>query len=216
MDQIKRYVKEKLNLEPTGHDYYHAERVAKLAQKIYMDESDKIDDSSLKVIIASSFLHDTIDDKIEKNQNIEKIKKDITSILQDDFTTEEILSIFDIIENMSYSKNLDKKQELSLEGQIVQDADRLDALGAIGIARAFAFGGKKNNLIHDPNIPPQLNITAKDYKYKNGTTINHFYEKLFKLDNLMNTKTGKKLAYERTQYMKHFLDKFFNEWDVKY
>ena len=211
MEKIRRFVKSRLGLESTGHDYYHAKRVAKLAEKIYMLETDKVDASSLKIILASSYLHDTIDAKIA--ENTEEVTTEIKIILKDDYTTEEIEKIFDIIDNISYSKNIDKKQNLSLEGKIVQDADRLDALGAIGIARAFAFGGKNNNLMHNPNILPKLNMTKQEYKEKSGTTINHFYEKLFSLETLMNTKTGKELARERTEYMKNFVDEFLTEWN---
>ena len=210
MDKIRKYVKAKLSLEPTGHDFYHAERVAQMAQKIYVLENKIVDQSSLKIIIASSYLHDTIDAKI--TAEIEETKAEITALLQDDYTSAEIKAIFAIIEKMSYSKNLAKKQKLTIEGQIVQDADRLDALGAIGIARAFAFGGKNNNLIYDPDMPPRLKLTEKDYKSKNSTTVNHFYEKLFKLEDLMNTQTGQKIAHERTKYMKKFLDEFLTEW----
>jgi len=122
--------------------------------------------------------------------------------------------IFDIIENMSYRKNLTGKKTLSLEGQIVQDADRLDAIGAIGIGRTFYYGGNKHNIMHDPTILPRTVINEENYKLPN-TVINHFYEKLFLLKDMMNTEKAKKLAISRHNLLVEFVKQFENEWQGK-
>ena len=119
-----------------------------------------------------------------------------------------------IIENISFKNRNEVPQNLSLELQIVQDADRIDAIGAIGIARTFNFGGFKNNLMYHPDIAPKLHQTKEEYKNSNGTTINHFYEKLLLLKDLMNTETGKRVAEERHEFMLTFLEQFYHEWNV--
>jgi len=126
-----------------------------------------------------------------------------------------INQILYIIENISFKNRAEAHQNPSLELQIVQDADRLDAIGAIGIARTFNFGGFKNNLMYHPDIQPKLNMSKEEYKKSNGTTINHFYEKLLLLKGLMNTETAKKIASERHDFMLKFLDEFYKEWKVE-
>lgn len=116
---------------------------------------------------------------------------------------------------MSYKGGVVDSTQYSIEGMIVQDADRLDAMGAIGIARSFAYGGNKNRVIYDPSINPMEYKTLDEVKNKNNHTINHFYEKLLKLKDLMNTETAKKIAYDRHEFMKKYLNEFFNEWDFK-
>jgi uncharacterized protein len=120
-----------------------------------------------------------------------------------------------IISDIPFKGIKQRYVELTLEGKCVQDADRLDAIGAIGIARCFAFGGAHGNTMHNPSIEPNINITEEQYKKSNSTQINHFYEKLLLLKDLMNTKTGKKIAEERHQFMQDFLKRFFNEWEGK-
>ncbi len=119
-----------------------------------------------------------------------------------------------IIKNISFKNRNEAPEEKPVELQIVQDADRLDAIGAIGIARVFNFGGFKNNPIHIPGQEPRLNQSKEEYKKSNGTTINHFYEKLLLLEGLMNTETGKRMASIRHEYMEDFLKQFYNEWDA--
>jgi uncharacterized protein len=116
---------------------------------------------------------------------------------------------------MSFSKNVGSKRKLTIEGKIVQDADRLEALGAIGIARAFAYGGKKNRQIYNPAIKPKKFKCTDEYRGSEGTTINHFYEKLLKIKSQLNTKTAKKIALKREQFMKTFLKQFYDEWNGK-
>ena len=120
--------------------------------------------------------------------------------------------VFAIIDHLSFSKNLSEKQVLSQEGQIVQDADRLDAIGAIGIARTFYYGGHVGNPMYDPELPPRTQMDAAAYRSERSTVINHFYEKLLLLESKMNTETGRRLARKRTAFMEQFLQEFFDEW----
>ena len=122
-------------------------------------------------------------------------------------------SVFAIIDHLSFSKNLSEKQVLSQEGQIVQDADRLDAIGAIGIARTFYYGGHVGNPMYDPELPPRTQMDAAAYRSERSTVINHFYEKLLLLESKMNTETGRRLARKRTAFMEQYLQEFFDEWN---
>lgn len=213
MEKIIKFVRETMGFEPTGHDYYHAKRVAKLAKELYLMENQE-DKNSLRIILAASYLHDTVDVKLVENTDKEK-EKIILLLESSNFSEQEVAKIIYIIDNMSFSKNLESKKNLPMEGKYVQDADWLDALGAIGIARTFAFGGKQGNLIYDPKIKPNLVHNTESYSKKDGTSINHFYEKLLKISNQMNTKAGKKIAIKRTKYMEKYLKEFFEEWNVK-
>lgn len=190
---MEDYLKEKLYNESTGHDYYHALRVAKLAMIISDTEG-----GDKEIIYVSSLVHDLIDHKLFTDPSSE-IKVLISKLTTAGFSDNSILKIINIIENISFSKG---KVANSLEGKIVQDADRLDAIGAIGIARTFAYGGSKNRMIYDENIENKLH------------SIQHFYDKLLKLKDLMNTKKSKQIAESRTEYLQEFLKHFFNEWNV--
>lgn len=190
IDEIYKYVESRLKGEGTGHDYFHALRVENVATMIANNEG-----GNIEIIKVSALLHDVIDRKV--CDDIEVETKNIEKLLLDcKFTKEEIILIFDIINNISYSKG---NVPNSLEGKIVQDADRLDALGMIGIARTFAYGGKKNRPLYDEN--------------NNANSLYHFDEKLFKLINLMNTETGRKYAKNRNEKLKYFYDEFMKEWN---
>ena len=158
-------------------------------------------------------MHDTIDEKICDNPDevIAQIKKLLPEL---GFSELEIEDILFTIQHMSFSANIEKKYQLPLSGQYVQDADRLESLGAIGIARAFTYGGKHGNKIYDPEIKPVKLINHDQYRGHVETTINHFYEKLFLLKDLMNTPNGKKEAERRTAYMQDFIEEFMTEWNV--
>lgn len=202
------YVKEKLAHDFSGHDIAHIERVVKLARHIQTTEPE----SDLFIVTMSAYLHDVIDDKVTDNS--EQARQDLITFLKQQSVTESVQNaILDIIDNMSFRKNLSTKQSLSKEGQIVQDADRLDALGAIGIGRTFYYGGNKQNMMHDPKVLPRSDMTEDDYKRPN-TVINHFYEKLFLLKDQMNTHAGKKLAAKRHQILVDFVKQFEDEWTV--
>lgn len=203
-------VKLQLDGAEAGHDWFHVERVWKLARKIQEQEGG---DST--VIELSALLHDIADPKFHQGDE-ELALKMSSEILSENRVQQEVIDqIIFIIKNMSFKNRGEVTENLPLELKIVQDADRLDAIGAIGIARTFNFGGFRNNLMYDPQISPKLNMTKEEYKKSTGTTINHFYEKLLLLRDLMNTTTGKKLAEERHQFMLDFLDQFYKEWDVK-
>ena len=202
-------VKEKLEGTESGHDWFHIERVWKLSLKIQEKEGgDKL------IIELAALLHDIADPKFHNGDET------LASKIVRNFLTEENLDpsvvekVIFIIENMSFKNRNDAPENLPLELKIVQDADRLDAIGAIGIARTFNFGGYKNNLMYHPDIKPKLNQTKEEYKKSNGTTINHFYEKLLLLKDLLNTDTAKNIADHRHQFMLQFLEEFYNEWNV--
>lgn len=206
---IRGYAKEKLGSDRSGHDFYHVERVAKIAGKLAEEEG--IQDTLL--IEAASYLHDVIDDKVFEDVENEKeaLKKFLKGL---SFSDESINEIFDIIENISFSKELELgKAELTLAGQIVQDADRIDALGAIGILRTAYYGGHTQSPLYDPNLLPQEFKTKQEYRQK-STVINHFYEKLFKLPATMNTEAGKAEAQRRIVFMEEFLKRFYEEWNL--
>ncbi len=201
-----KYVKELFQNEYSGHDYFHTIRVYKIAKQIAIKEN-----ANIETVMISALLHDVDDIKLSPNTN--KNKDNARKFLQDNKVEENIINLIcDIISEISY-KGIDSKPAKTLEGRIVQDADRLDALGAIGIARAFAYGGNHNRVMYDPDILPCLNMTELEYRNHISTTVNHFYEKLFNLKSLMNTQTAKEIAISRENYMKEYLKTFINEWD---
>ena len=210
IEKTINFVKEKLKGAEAGHDWFHIERVWKLSKKISEKEG-----GNFVVIELSALLHDIADPKFHNGDETLAIK--ISSEFLKSIKVEEkiINQVLYIIENISFKNRGESHQNPSLELQIVQDADRLDAIGAIGIARTFNFGGFKNNLMYHPDIQPKLNMSKEEYKKSNGTTINHFYEKLLLLKGLMNTETAKKIASERHDYMLKFLDEFYKEWKVE-
>lgn len=192
--------------EYSGHDFYHTLRVYNNAMLIAKGE-----ECDLEIVSLAALLHDVDDYKIvgEQEDLLHNAKTYLKSI---DYPTEKIEKICNIISQISFKVSETKTPD-TIEGKIVQDADRLDAIGAIGIARAFAFGGNHNTPIHDPEIKTRENMSVEEYKKKDGTTINHFYEKLLLIKDLMNTETGKKIAEHRHNYMKEFLEEFYSEWD---
>ncbi len=208
--RIINYVKEKMNGESTGHDWFHVERVYKTATRIAKSEKNV----DLFIVQTAALLHDLGDWKVNNSDKTEE-EIIIAACRELRISKDDTLKVIQIIINMSFSKNVDSKKKLSLEGKIVQDADRLEALGAIGIARAFAYGGKKNRQIYNPNIKPINFKTTEEYRNTEGHTINHFYEKLFKLRKMLNTKTAKQIALKREKFMKTFLKEFYAEWDGK-
>tara|TARA_R110002167_G_scaffold108803_1_gene277696 strand:+ start:2295 stop:2948 length:654 start_codon:yes stop_codon:yes gene_type:complete len=204
------FVKKTLHGAEGGHDWFHIQRVHANANKIA--ESEEVD----KLVVSlGALLHDIADAKFHDGDEAlgPKIAKDfLCSVGVGQNAIEHVLKI---IENISFKNSLDPGQGTrfrSMELQVVQDADRLDALGAIGIARAFNYGGFKNRALFDPEIPPNLNMTKEEYKKSPSPTINHFYEKLLLLKNRMNTETGKKMAGERHQFMLDYLEQFYKEW----
>ena len=204
------FVKEKLEGAEAGHDWFHIERVWKLSKKIAEKEG-----GNLEVIELSAILHDIADPKFHNGDETLalKISQNVLEEIQVD--AELIEQVLSVIKNISFKNRAEAPENPPLELQIVQDADRLDAIGAIGVARTFNFGGFKNNLMYHPEIKPNLGMNKEEYKKSNGTTINHFYEKLLLLKDLMNTETAKKIASERHNFMLQFLDEFYKEWNVE-
>lgn len=206
IEECKEYVKNILENESSGHDYWHTIRVFNLATTIQ-----KIDGGNLKIIQLSALLHDVDDYKIF-GENAKTLQNANKFLNENNVSEEEIKHINNIINSISF-KGIDTKIPETIEGKIVQDADRLDAIGAIGIARTFAYGGNKGRTIHIPNCKHKENMTKEEYEKNESTTINHFYEKLLLLEDMMNTSYAKELAHKRTEYMKEFLNEFYNEWD---
>lgn len=199
------YVKDFFEGEASGHDYFHTFRVYKNAEMLAnnMPEADK------EICLLGAILHDVDDDKIspETHENKDNARRFLNGV---SYPQEKIEFLCKIIDDVSFSQGV--KPE-SLEGQIVQDADRLDAIGAIGIARTFAFGGNKGREIYNPDIKPDLTKTKEQYKHSKPPTINHFYEKLLLLEELMNTDVAKQFARKRTEFMETYLEEFFAEWN---
>jgi len=199
IQKIKKIVRHHMGKDSTGHDYYHALRVWHNSK--LLSEGLNID---LEVVEISALIHDLIDDKLDNRMTLDEVYE---MLKQFNLEGDRIKHIIEIINNISFRKNVNK-DKLSLEAKIVQDADRLDALGAIGIARAFSYSGKKGNMIYDPEIKPKT-----DERVNSTTAINHFYEKLFKLKDDMNTEKARKIAEHREQFMRQFLKEFFKEWN---
>ncbi len=204
----EKFVKVTLSHAEGGHDWWHIYRVRNLALRIAGEEK-----ADLLVVELAALLHDIADSKFHDGD------EELGPRLAGNFLTEmqvdtHVINHVDaIIRNMSFHKIFEKKKFNSLELQVVQDADRLDAIGAIGIARTFNYGGHKNFPLYDPNIPPEKHMTKESYKNSKTPTINHFYEKLFLLKEMMNTRTGKKMAEERHRFMEIFVERFMKEWD---
>ncbi|HFK5599090.1 TPA: HD domain-containing protein, partial [Elizabethkingia anophelis] len=187
----------------------HIERVWKLSKKIAETEK-----CNTEVVELGALLHDIADPKFHNGD--ENIGPDTaTAFLESESVdVDTIQQVIFIIRNISFKNRNEAPKEKPIELQVVQDADRLDAIGAIGIARVFNFGGFKNNPIHIPGEEPRLNLSKEEYKKSSGTTINHFYEKLLLLEGMMNTNTGKEMAAIRHQYMENFLRQFYDEWNA--
>ena len=201
------FVKEKLNDAEGGHDWFHIERVYKNAVLISKNEvCDTI------IVQLGALLHDIADSKFHDGD--ETIGPRVArEFLESEKVDDEVIThVVNIIENISFKGGNFEKKFSSIELAVVQDADRLDAIGAIGIARTFNYGGFKNRTLYDPEIAPNSSMTKEEYKKNDSPTINHFYEKLLLLKDKMNTATGKQIAQERHRYMEGFLAQFYAEW----
>jgi uncharacterized protein len=210
---VAKQVRQKFDKEGTGHDWWHIERVWKTAKHISQKEG-----GNLFVIELAALLHDIADWKFNNGDGKAGSRAALQILSQHNTPVDIIQKVNYIIDNISFKLGTNKHKMQTVEGKIVQDADRLDALGAIGIARVFAYGGYKNRTIYDPRIKPVKFRTASQARKNpnSGTSLNHFYEKLLLLKDKMNTKTGKRLAQERHKYMNDYLNQFYKEWKVKY
>ncbi|KAF0826058.1 HD domain protein [Cytobacillus firmus] len=203
----EKFVRDTLGDDSTGHDWHHIERVRKNA--LYIAKREQKGDPFL--IEMAALLHDISDAKL--NSSMEAGDRKLSDFLQElEITEESSSSIKAIIDSVSF-KGGNNTRILSEEAKIVQDADRLDAIGAVGIARVFAYGGKKGQLIYDPALDIRREMTEDEYRNGRSSSINHFYEKLLKLKDLLNTDTAMKMAEERHELMEQFLHQFFKEWN---
>jgi uncharacterized protein len=204
------FVKQTLKNAEGGHDWFHVLRVWNNAKLIA--KSENVDNF---IVELGALLHDIADSKFHNGDETIGPKMART-FLKNQLVDDLIINhVENIISNISFKGGNFKQNFNSSELKVIQDADRLDAIGAIGIARCFNYGGYKNRVLYDPKILPKLNQTKEEYKHSKAPTINHFYEKLLLLKDRMNTKTGKKIAEERHQYMETFLQQFFDEWNGK-
>ena len=204
------YVKTTLEGAEGGHDWFHIDRVYK--NTLLLAKNEKV---NTLIVSLAALLHDIADPKFYDGD--ETIGPKIAADFLNSISVEKrvVTHVIKIIENMSFKNSLENntKKFTSLELKLVQDADRLDAIGAIGIARAFNYGGFKNRSLYNPQITPNLNMTKEEYKKSSAPTINHFYEKLLLLKDKMNTTTGKKIAEQRHQFMLNYLEQFYGEWN---
>ncbi|RAI99447.1 uncharacterized protein LX64_04581 [Chitinophaga skermanii] len=208
IDKTVAYVKQELHQAEGGHDWWHIQRVWNNAKHIAASEP-----SNLLVVELGALLHDIADAKFHNGDESigpRKARAFMETLALDEPT---IAAVIYIIENISYKGGHNNNVARTPELNVVQDADRLDAIGAIGIARAFNYGGFKNRALHDPTVQPNLQRTKEDYKHNNAPTIAHFYEKLLLLKDLMNTTKGKSMAEQRHAYMEGYLQQFFEEWE---
>ena len=201
-----KFIKEIFQNDFSGHDFFHTMRVYRTAMKIAQAEH-----ADLEVVALAALLHD-VDDRKLSPATAEKKENAARFMRSQNVPEAEILQVCQIIDEVSF-KGTDSVRPSTPEGKCVQDADRLDALGAIGIARTFAYGGSHHRAIYDPELPPRTAMNQAQYYSSKSTSLNHFYEKLFLLEGMMNTETGKAIARKRTQYMQQFVDEFLNEWD---
>lgn len=210
IDKTIDYVKKQLENAETGHDWWHIERVLKNTRIILQEEPQ----ADPLICELAALLHDIADPKFHEGDEKlgpELAEKFILNELKLDSTIAKEVKL--IIENMSYSSQLNAISYESLEMDIVQDADRLDAIGAIGIARAFNYGGFKGRELYNPQIPPAVNLSKEEYRKLKSPTLNHFYEKLLLLKPLFRTSKGKELADERHAYLEGFIQQFLKEWN---
>lgn len=204
LEKTREFIEQQFKNEASGHDWWHIWRVCQMAIKLA-----KATGANLYVTEMAALLHDLDDWKLSSSENLEKAAKWLNEIGEDENTSEQIL---EIIHSVSYKGAAVDTTAKTLEAQCVQDADRLDAIGAIGIARTFAYGGNKGHEMYNPHVKPTMHESFEAYKKDKSHTINHFYEKLLLLKDRMNTPLAKQIALQRHAFMMVYLDEFFEEW----
>lgn len=204
IEMIKEDIKVLYKNESSGHDYDHSIRV--LNNSLLINRKENCDEF---IISLASLLHDVDDPKVFKTENYKNAR---TILGKHNIEMDIINRVIDVISTISF-KGDNSNRPNTIEGKVVQDADRLDAIGAIGIARAFTYGGYHQRKMYDPEILPRDKMSIEEYRSSNGTTINHFYEKLLKLENTMNTESAKEIAKVRTEFLNEYLDRFIDEWN---
>lgn len=206
-ERVASVISAKFAVESSGHDWHHIRRVRQLAGQIALREG-----ANQEIVELGALVHDIADWKFHDGDDTVG-PREARRLLADEGASPGIIEqVVGIVATISYKGAAVKTEMASLEGWCVQDADRLDAIGAIGIARCFAYGGHANRQMYDPDVRPVMHATAEAYKAAKGTSLNHFYEKLFLLKERMNTETGKALAESRHRYMEEFVDRFLEEW----
>ena len=212
VERAKKYVRKYMDKDASGHDWFHSMRVLRLAETIAAREQESTE-LDLEAVQLIALLHDVDDRKLspKTSENLDRAREFLN---KNNVVPDRREMILDSIRKLSF-KGTGKTVPASIEGRIVQDADRLDAMGAIGIARAFAFGGSRGREMYNPHEPPRLDMDGEAYDKSNGHTVNHFYEKLLRLKDLMNTETGKAMAEHRHGYMESYLNEFYREWEGK-
>ena len=209
VDRVAAHIKAKFLAESSGHDWYHINRVWQLTRQIAAQEG-----ANREIAELGALVHDIADWKFHGGDDSVGPREAEALLRREGASDAVIAAVVDIVATISYKGAGVTTTMQTLEGQCVQDADRLDAIGAIGIARCFAYGGHAGRLMHDPDEPPVLHQTAAAYKASKGASLNHFYEKLFLLKDRMNTPTGRALAEPRHQFMEDFVAQFLAEWNV--
>ncbi|PZE19499.1 HD domain-containing protein [Paenibacillus xerothermodurans] len=206
LNEAARFVKQMLGNDASGHDWRHIERVARTAHMLARKEG-----ADEFICQLAALLHDVADEKLRSSE--EEGLAEVSAWLCAHGVEESVREhVVQIIATMSY-KGGHNKPVTTVEAQVVQDADRLDAIGAIGVARTFAYAGAKGHLMYDPDSPFRQHMSHEEYRSGRSTAVNHFYEKLLKLRDLMNTETGRRIANRRHRFMERFLDQFYLEWD---
>lgn len=209
VDQTAAHVRSQMEGDSSGHDWWHVWRVWQ--NSLYISRSENADRFVTEL---AALLHDIADWKFHDGDDLAGPKAARACLSEQSVDDSVIEHVCDIVATVSFKGAGVETPMATLEGKIVQDADRLEAIGAIGIARCFAFGGAKGRLMHDPEEPPELHASFEDYKKKSGPSINHFYEKLLLLKDRMNTETGLKLAAHRHKVLEDFLEQFHAEWNI--
>ncbi len=208
IEQTAEFVKDSLRNAEGGHDWWHIYRVWQSAKTIAAKEN-----VNMEVVELAALLHDIADSKFHNGDEEIGPQKAADFLLSISVDLETVHHVQEIIRNISYKTSFEGATFTSIELEVVQDADRLDAIGAMGIARAFSYGGFKQREFYNPDIPTNLNMSKEEYKNSNAPTINHFYEKLLLLKDKMNTQTGRELAMQRHLFMEAFLEQFYAEWN---
>lgn len=206
MNDALEFVKTIFQDDYSGHDYFHTLRVYKMATKLAEQEN-----ANLATVQLAALLHDVDDIKLSPETYVNKDRA-VGFLKKHGIPEATIKTICNMIDEVSF-RGTDSVTPETIEGKCVQDADRLDAMGAIGIARAFAYGGNHHRIMYDPEIRPTAAMNAGQYQSHVSTTVNHFYEKLFQLKDMMNTDTAKRIAGQREGYMKRFISEFLDEWN---
>jgi uncharacterized protein len=208
IDAIAEEMRQKFSSEGSGHDWFHIERVWTMAKRIGAEEK-----ADLFVVELAALLHDIADWKFTGGDDTVGPAEARKVLERHGVDADVIEHVCAIIAGMSFKGAKVTDEMPTLEGKVVQDADRLDAIGAVGVARAFAYGGHKNRLLHDPSVPPVMHADKNAYVHSGSPTLNHFYEKLFLLKDRMKTTAGRKIAEERDAYMRGYVERFLAEWE---